>query len=230
MVAIFSGNPATTIIVAYAPTEDKPETTKKKLYDELLQTTLQVPTHNLLIIAGDFNARIGLDSHTTNPRAIGKHLLHPTTNDNGNRLVEFCETTNMRPTQSRFPHRKSRIWTWQHPSYRTKSNEHQTQLDHILVNGKWIKSVHNVRAYDAVELGSDHRIVSANIKLRLRAEVENKCKRVKFDWPKLIDSKDLQNEFEIEIKNRFNLLTAGQDTDLQPAYDEFEKSSRRSIP
>ena len=47
----------------------------------------------MLIIAGDFNARIGQDSSDANTRVIGKHALHEKTNDNGSRLIEFCEAT-----------------------------------------------------------------------------------------------------------------------------------------
>ncbi|CAF1519316.1 unnamed protein product [Adineta ricciae] len=63
----FKGNPAITIIVAYAPIEDKSTADKDVAYDDLQQFTLDVPPHYILILAGDLNARTGTYSHSTNP-------------------------------------------------------------------------------------------------------------------------------------------------------------------
>jgi exonuclease III len=57
MVANFTGIPATTIIIAYAPTEDKPGPEKDRFYDDLQKSAKDIPIHNILIIAGNFNAR-----------------------------------------------------------------------------------------------------------------------------------------------------------------------------
>ena len=146
-----------------------------------MKCTNEVAPHNLLFLAGDFNARIGTDSSQTSPVAIGMHAFHEITNNNGNKLVDFCEAANVRSTQTRFPHPKSRVWTWQHPNNRGKDLENRAQLDHILINGKWLNSVKNVRAYNSVEVGSDHRIVSARIKISFRSQIAKKCKRIKFD-------------------------------------------------
>jgi hypothetical protein len=100
----------------------------------------------MLVIAGDFNARIGQDSSSSTTRVIGKHFLHEKTNDNGNRLVEFCEARDMRPAQFRFPDPKQRICSWQ-PDHNRKANDgkNRAQLDHIIVSGMWTNSVQNVR-------------------------------------------------------------------------------------
>jgi hypothetical protein len=116
LIVHFKTNPAITIIVAYAPTEDKCDADKNAFYDDLQKCTLDVPPHNVLILVGDLNARLGSDSHLTNPRSIGKHTYHDTTDDNGNRLANYCEACNMRSTQTRFPQPKSRTWTWLHPN------------------------------------------------------------------------------------------------------------------
>ena len=223
MKATFAGNPETTIIIVYAPTEEKSETIKDLFYTDLLKCTNEVAPHNLLILAGDFNARIGADSSITSPVAIGKHTFHQITNKNGNKLVEFCEAANVRSTQSRFPHPKSGLWTWQHSKNRNKDHENRAQLDHILINGKWLNSVKNVRAYNSVEVGSDHRILSARIKISFRSQIAKKCKRIKFDWNKLERSNLLLMKFNIEVRNQFNLLQDESD-DIQLEYDHFEKS------
>ncbi|CAM4681115.1 unnamed protein product [Leuciscus chuanchicus] len=233
MKANFAGNPTTTVIVAYAPTEEKPKAEKDEFYAKLLKCAQEVPPHNMLVIAGDFNARIGLDSSILNPRAVGKHALHEKTNDNGSRLVEFCETTNTRSAQFRFPHKKSRIWTWQPDANRKENDDkNRAQLDHILISGKWANSVKNIRAYNTVDVGSDHRIVNAQIRVSLRAPVENKNKRPKYDWRKLKENNELQNKYALAIKNHFSVLSEDEQ-DVQTKYDHFvatiEKAAKSTV-
>ncbi|CAM4364063.1 unnamed protein product [Leuciscus chuanchicus] len=233
MKANFAGNPTTTVIVAYAPTEEKPKAEKDEFYAKLLKCAQEVPPHNMPVIAGDFNARIGLDSSILNPRAVGKHALHEKTNDNGSRLVEFCETTNTRSAQFRFPHKKSRIWTWQPDANRKENDDkNRAQLDHILISGKWENSVKNIRAYNTVDVGSDHRIVNAQIRVSLRAPVENKNKRPKYDWRKLKENNELQNKYAIAIKNHFSVLSEDEQ-DVQTKYDHIvatiEKAAKSTV-
>jgi exonuclease III len=205
MKAEFAGNPATTLIIVYAPTNDKSQNIKDEFYNDLLKCKNEVPHHNLLLIAGDFNARIGVDSHHANPRVVGRHAFHETTNENGQKLVDFCEAADIRPAQHRFPHPKSRVWTWQHPTSRNKNTDNRAQLDHILVNGKWLNSIKNIRAYDTVEINSDHRIVSIKIKISLRKTEKSNLKRCKFNWDKL-QHNDIQSQFNIAVKNRYESL------------------------
>ncbi|RXN37862.1 endonuclease-reverse transcriptase [Labeo rohita] len=86
-------------------------------------------------------------------------------------------------------------------------------------------SVENIRAYNTVECGSDHRIVSARIKIKLRVEQQNKCTRTKFDWAKLKASEQLQAQFHVAVRNRFLALQEEcGDSGLQAKYNSFERS------
>jgi len=73
LVAEFCGNSKTTIIINYAPTE----TVNAK--------------HNLLLVLGDFNARLGND--------FSLHTFHQVTNGNGRLLQELCEETGLLSNQ-----------------------------------------------------------------------------------------------------------------------------------
>ena len=125
--------------------------------------------HNIHLVVGDFNARVGLDSHSIHPEVIGRHCFYDTTNNNGERLVDLCEEFQLRPAQMRFPHPRHRLWTWMHPSGSTH------QLDHILINNKLKNSLRNCRAYNSVELDSDHRIVSIRLVCSLRTSRAKPC-------------------------------------------------------
>ena len=49
-------------------------------------------------------------------------------------------------------------------------NDFKSQIDFIIINKKWKNSVQNCRAYNSFNsIASDHRIITADIKLSLRA-------------------------------------------------------------
>ena len=204
----------TVVIVAHAPTEGATQEDKDKFYEDLRMCANKGPPHNVTIILGDFNARISDDSHKQNPQIVGKHTYHRVTNDNGNRLVEFCQTTQLRVGQSRFPQPEKRLWTWRLPTGSL------AELDHILVNGKWIRSVTNCRAYNSIEIGSDHRILSARFKIRFRASQGNPCKRPRYNWDRLIDDPQTRIQYSTELSNRFTKLSSADST-IQEQYDEI---------
>ena len=91
----------------------------------------QVKIHNIHLVVGDFNARVGSDSHLTHPDVIARHCFYDTINYNGERLVSMCEEHKLRPVQMKFPQPKCRQWMWMHPTGSTH------QMDHILINNKW---------------------------------------------------------------------------------------------
>lgn len=194
MLATFEGNPTVNVMVAYAPTEDKNDDEKSTFYAALESTIASIPPHNMILIAGDFNARIGRDSGCALARIIGQHLFHEQSNDNGERLNQLCLANNLRIAAARFPYRPSRVWTWLHPNGSNKA-----QIDHILVNKKWVNSIRNCRAYNSINVGSDHRIVCSQINASLRCSAPS-TKLPKIDWSKLIQP-NIKSKFELELKN-----------------------------
>ena len=95
--ATFYGNPKLTVTSIYAPTEGAPPVDKEDFYSNLETHLEQVKPHNIHLVVGDFNARIGLDSHSSHPNVVGRHCFYDTTNNNGERLVTLCEEFKFRP-------------------------------------------------------------------------------------------------------------------------------------
>ena len=213
--ATFHGNPQLSVSVVYAPTEGATASAKDDFYTSLSDHLELVKKHDIHLVLGDFNGRIGMDSHVAYPEVVGRYCFYDATNDNGERLVNLCQEHNLRPAQPRFPQPHSRMWTWSHPS----GSKHQ--LDHILINGKWINSLRNCRAYNSVELDSDHRIISICLITSLRTTKGKPCKRPKFNWKKLQDQ-GTKEAFQLELSNRFQALTALDDTaDITERYEAF---------
>ena len=148
IVAHLNGNPQMTVVNFYAPTNEKSvdnDKAKDTFYKDLYNLLSNIPPHNVLIVLGDFNARIGKDSHQSYPTVTGPFCSEEQTNENGQRLVDLCIENNLRPVSTRFPHKLGRLWTWTH------SSGTHSQIDHILITSKWVNSVRNCRAYNTIQ-------------------------------------------------------------------------------
>ena len=98
----FNSNPELNIVCTYPSTESSDEEDKDQFYLDLENNLL---SHNILIVAGDFNARVGHNSHLFSPRTIGRHTFHDVSNDNGERLAAACKAHSLRIAQLKFSHR-----------------------------------------------------------------------------------------------------------------------------
>ena len=95
----------------------------------------------------------------------------------------------------------------------------RAQLDYVLIRKKWKNSVTNAEAYNSfASIGSDHRIVTATIRLSLRAN-KAPTRKVKYDWSKLATDPDLQDRYSLEVKNRYSVLSEGKCRDQSQKYD-----------
>ena len=128
MVATFHGNPNTTIISCYSPTNVSEELEVEQFYMELASLTRQIPKHNMLVIGGDFNAQLGkLNNY--------KFSYHTNSNRNGNMLHNFINENNLICLNTHFQKKVGQLWTHKAP------NKTLAQLDYVLINKKWKNSV-----------------------------------------------------------------------------------------
>ena len=202
----FGGNPKTTILVVYAPTNVSDEKESKEFYHHLAVATKSVPAHNVLIVTGDFNARIGLDN--------ANFAYHDTTNRNGDLLLEYVQENDFVITNTTFQKRSSKLWTCELPSGT------RVQLDYVLIRRKWKNSITNTEAYNSfASIGSDHRIVTTKVRLSLRANNKSPPKKVKYDWTKLATDPELQDRYTLEVRNRYALLSEEKCEDQSERYE-----------
>ena len=122
--------PTVTIIQCYAPTNDHNDEDKDKFYNQLQSLINKTPSHHLLLVMGDFNAKIGNDN-TSVERTIGTHGIGQL-NQNGKRLLELCEVSDICISNTTFQNKDIHKVTWNSPDDRTKN-----QIDHISINKKY---------------------------------------------------------------------------------------------
>lgn len=169
-----------TVIQCYAPTNIADEQNKLDFYDKLQMIVNQAPKRDILIIMGDFNAKIGNDN-TNKELVMGKHGVGEQ-NENGEIFTDFCAFNDLVIGGSLFPHKEVHKVTWISPDGKTGN-----QIDHISVSRLWRRSLLDVRVKRGADVASDHYLVMAALRLKLKAHKHqnNKVKQ-KFDLQKLL--------------------------------------------
>ena len=78
-----------TIIQAYDPTSDYDDDDIEDFYDQLQEVIDQAPKKDILVVQGDWNAKIGEDASKNWKGTCGQYC-NPETNERGLRLLEFA--------------------------------------------------------------------------------------------------------------------------------------------
>ena len=96
--------------------------------------------------------------------------------------------------------REGKLWTY------TYANNSKAQIDYVFINKKWKNSAMNFEAYSSFEgVSSDHRIVTAKLRLSLRKNATGKATTKHYDWA-LCNNSDIRDKYVLELRNRFETL------------------------
>ena len=97
-----------TVIQIYAPTSNAEEIEVEWLYEDLQDILELTPKKYALFIIGDWNTKVG--SQET-PGVTGKFGLG-VQNEEGQRLIEFCQENTLVIAKTLFQQHKRRLYTW----------------------------------------------------------------------------------------------------------------------
>jgi hypothetical protein len=86
------------VIQIYAPTNEATDDEKSKQIEQIQSIIETIPKHDILLMMGDMQAKIGKDN-TEHEDVIGKHGLGEM-NNNGEHLINLCEIHNLEVTGS----------------------------------------------------------------------------------------------------------------------------------
>ena len=106
------------VVTCYAPTEAAEKEEKDNFYDSLQSTLEDIPKHDVLVVLGDFNARVGSDN-TDRERIMGKHGTSTMTG-NGSRLCDMCGDNDIVIGGTLFQNKIIHKLTWRSPDGRTE--------------------------------------------------------------------------------------------------------------
>ncbi|GFR93940.1 RanBP-type and C3HC4-type zinc finger-containing protein 1 [Elysia marginata] len=177
----------TSIIQCYAPTNDNEEDIKDLFYEQLQAELSEIPRHDVITLIGDLNAKVG-DEIIGAERTMGIHGCG-SINNNGERLVELCASNDLVIGGTLFEHPAIHKLTWYSPS-------DKNQIDHIAINNTWRRSLLDVRVKRGADVGSDHLLVIASLRLKLRRTDRRDMHKKRLDVNKLKDP-DVISETEL---------------------------------
>ncbi|VDO87769.1 unnamed protein product [Schistosoma margrebowiei] len=131
---------------------------------------------------------------------MGRHVLGER-NKNGERLANLCTFNKLVIGGTIFPHKRIHKAAWISPNH-TPEN----QIDHICINKKFRRTMEDVRTRREVDIASDHHLVVANLKLKLKKNwITGQTSLQRFNTAFIQDT-DKLNEFKITLNNRFQAL------------------------
>lgn len=207
----------TSIVVAYAPTEVAAEEDKDVFYDELRDAHDRSPRHDINLILGDFNAKVGRETDPFSG-AIGAHSLHEECNDNGMRLATFALGNSMVIGGTLFQHRNIHKETWMSPDGVTRN-----QIDHILISKKHRTTLKDVKTRRGADCGSDHHMVTATLKMKLRANRPRERRVVRKINLENTKIPELKQEFQARVGQEIEQIRQGA-TDLTGTWSRVADS------
>uniref|UniRef100_A0A8D8W5N2 Craniofacial development protein 2 n=2 Tax=Cacopsylla melanoneura TaxID=428564 RepID=A0A8D8W5N2_9HEMI len=194
------------IVQIYAPTADKQEEEALQLYESVNQIISRIPKHELLIVMGDFNAKLGAGYKTT---YIGSHGLGER-NDRGDLLETFAESKELVVLNTFFKQPVRKLYTWKSPLDKP-GRIVRNQIDYILVNKRFRNSFKSVKTYPGADLESDHVPLVGDFRVKMK-----KIKRKKLQTHNLglikdeNVSKKIQDNFNKELWELEENLSAHQ--------------------
>ena len=205
------------VVQIYAPTEVSTEDVKEDFYSRLQAVLDKLPKKDVNIVMGDANAKIGADN-TGYEDIMGKHGLG-TMNNNGERLANMCAFNRLVIGGSIFPHKRIHKATWISPDGCTEN-----QIDHFCIAHKFRRSLEDVRVLRGADIGSDHHLLLAKIKIRLKYYgAKSSEKRPKYQV-NLLGTQGKQDEFKLELKNRFQLLEELVEEDVEAHWTKIKEA------
>jgi len=123
-------------------------------------------------------------------------------NDNGERLLSYCNSNKFKIGGRLFNTTKFMLA----PNGKTVN-----QKDHICDQRRWASSFQDVRVYRGTDIGSDHYMVVAAMKVKLKSSAK-RMKHTILDMAKL-KNKRTKDQLCLELKNRFSVLEQQEDNE-----------------
>ena len=149
-----------TVVSVYAPTHGAPSEVKERFYDDLQAVIDSVPSSDVLLTMGDFNARVGgggdsssLWSGVHGPFGVGW------LNESGETLLSFCALNQLCIMNTMFQKKRIHQYTWQHPGTKLWHCIH-----YVLLRQSQRLCCTDVTVFCSAQCWMDHKLLCATLK------------------------------------------------------------------
>ena len=109
-------------------------------------------------------------------------------------MTEFCQKNAPVIANTLFQQHKRRLHTWTSPD-----DQYQNKTDYILCSQIWRSSIQSAKTRPGADCGSDHEILLAKIRLKLK-KVGETTRSFRYDLNKI------PYDYTVEVRNRFKGL------------------------
>ena len=187
------------VIQCYAPTNDSDKQDKEEFYSRLLTIIQDRPERNVIMVVGDFNAKIGSDNRGYK-EVMGQQGLGEM-NDNGERFADLCATSDLVIGGRFFQHRRIHKATWVSPDLQTEN-----QIDHMCIGKRFRRTFQDVHVRRGADVASDHHLLAARLRLKMRRNWTKRTNQHLGYNTFLLNDTNKRQEFSITLSNKFQAL------------------------
>jgi len=183
----------------YGPTTAATDEEMERFYQNLSKAVKHVPKGDILLVMGDFNAKVGRREPFAMSSAVGLYGLGET-NEAGEQLEDLCSEHQLALANATFKEHPKQQYTWTSHDGNT-----QNQIDYISIAQRWKTSLMNCRTYPGADCDTEHQLLVATLKVRL-----TKRQRLHSIPPLNLEElkEDKAVQFAEEVTNMFTALEA----------------------
>ncbi|GFO27137.1 endonuclease-reverse transcriptase [Plakobranchus ocellatus] len=163
-----------TLIQVYAPTSPASEEEIEEFYDILQKEVDNKDKRDILIISGDFNAKVGGKINREEDGIVGITGLGER-NERGTILVDFAVANEIAIKNTMFEKHPRRLFTWTSPDGKTKN-----QIDNIMIEKRWASAIQDVTTKPKADCDTDHELQVATLKIKLKIK-KTTVKPIRYD-------------------------------------------------
>ena len=141
----------------------------------------QTPKKDILVVQGDWNAKIGEDAYENWIGTCGRYC-NTKSNERGLRFLEFASYNDLMLANTFGPQKASRKATWH-----SRNGKYHNQIDYIMVMKRFRSSVNIAKtwSFPGADIGSDHELVMMTFKIHLERIKKLGHAWIKFELEKL---------------------------------------------
>jgi hypothetical protein len=187
-----------------------------QLLNEIITT---VRKRDAIIVMGDINAKIGPNNEGLE-YVMGRHGIG-NMNESGELFCVLCASHGLIVGGTVFPHKFHRV---------SPDSITENQIDHTAIRRRIRKSLLDVRNKRGADIGSDQHLMIANFRFKIFAtRKKTETRRRKCNVQK-IQIPSVREEFKLELKNRFSVLSfRNEDTDIEASWKAIKMYVQKQV-
>ncbi len=189
-----------TIVSVYAPMFRASPVEKEQFYSDLQAVVDAVDEQDVLMVVGDFNARVGSSARGGDPVWGGVRGFHGVgkMNEAGGELLTFCALNELAITNTFFEKRNIHKNTWQHPG-----NKKWHCIDYVIMRQKQKRLCTDVSVVRSAECWTDHKLLKAKLQFQIQPTSPPKKTRARYAVSRLRDA-EIRAQFSKAVVDEVN--------------------------